>query len=116
MYVTVLAPGALPPHKFGTRDLHLLLCMSKYVSDRGRYFEVDVHCFLHEILWNFGSLLFWLIGNYAKALFPGHSFISSPVVWGWPRNEATKTVKSTVAASGPLLLIKIWRWMKVNNN
>ena len=36
MYVTVLAPGA--PHKFGTRDLHLLLGVSKYVSDRARYF------------------------------------------------------------------------------
>ena len=31
MYVTVLAPGA--PCKFGTRDLHLLLGMSKYIND-----------------------------------------------------------------------------------
>ena len=29
-------PGA--PHKFGTRDLHLLLGVSKYVGDRARYF------------------------------------------------------------------------------
>ena len=29
-------PGA--PHKFGTRDLHLLLGVSKYVSDQARYF------------------------------------------------------------------------------
>ena len=26
------------PHKFGTHDLHLLLGVSKYVSDRVRYF------------------------------------------------------------------------------
>ena len=30
--------GLRPPHKFGTRDLHLLLGVSKYVSDRVRYF------------------------------------------------------------------------------
>ena len=36
MYVKVLAPGG--PRKFGTRDLYLLLGVSKYVSDRGRYF------------------------------------------------------------------------------
>ena len=57
------------------------------------------------------AVLSWLA--YAKASFPGHS---SPVVWDWPKNEATKAVKSTVAASGPVLLIKIWRWMKVNKN
>ena len=37
MYVTVLDPGG-PPCKFGTRDLHLLLGVSKYVSDRASYF------------------------------------------------------------------------------
>ena len=39
-YVTVLAPGQRAPHcKFGTRDLHLFLGVSKYVSDRVRYFS-----------------------------------------------------------------------------
>ena len=34
IYVTVLAPGG--PRKFGTRDLHLLLGVSKYVAiERG---------------------------------------------------------------------------------
>ena len=36
MYVMVLAPGG--PSKFGTCDLHLLLGVSKYVSDGARYF------------------------------------------------------------------------------
>ena len=38
MYVTVLAPRG--PCKFGTRDLHLftVLGVSKYISDRARYF------------------------------------------------------------------------------
>ena len=36
MYVTVLAPRGL--RKFGTRDLHLLLGVSKYVSNQARYF------------------------------------------------------------------------------
>ena len=31
IYVVVLAPGA--PCKFGTRDLHLLLSVSKYVTN-----------------------------------------------------------------------------------
>ena len=36
MYVTVLVPGG--PRNFGTRDLHLLLGISKYISDQARYF------------------------------------------------------------------------------
>ena len=43
-YVMVLDPEG-PPCKFGTHDLHLLLGVSKYVSDRARYFSStsDVH-------------------------------------------------------------------------
>ena len=39
MYVMVLAPGA--PHKFGTCDPHLLLGVSKYVSNRARYLDLE---------------------------------------------------------------------------
>ena len=35
--------GPLGTPKFGTRDLNLLLGVSKYVSDRASYFQLGVH-------------------------------------------------------------------------